>query len=98
MTNLLIISNQCDTDFKMINEGISERNIGLYGNLAKHWKSKVFWYSCRDSCLYEIENGKKKCVKRKPILFGLFRALPNVAIVIGYPHGLVNKGLFRICA
>jgi len=109
MTHLLIISSQCAIDHMMINEGISERNIGLYGTLARHWKedfkqSKVFWYSCRDSCLYEIEKGGIKCVKRMPILFGLFWVfkntsqrfpVPYLAIVIGYPHGLF-EGLRKL--
>ena len=103
MTNLLIISNQCAIDPKMINEGISERNIGLYGTLARQWKedfknSKLFWYSCRNSCLYEIEKKGIKRIKKMPMLFGLFWALKNtshrfsfpLAIVLGYPHGLFD--------
>ena len=109
MTNLLIISSQCAIDPKSINEGISERNIGLYGTLAKHWNedhknTNLFWYSCRNSSLYEIEKNTIKFIKKMPMFFALFWVLkntsqrfsvPHLAILLGYPHGLF-EGLKKL--
>ena len=59
MVNLLIISWVLAVNLNDVHEGISARCAGLYGSFISDWKkqfdnSRIYWYSCKESCLYEI--------------------------------------------
>lgn len=101
MVNLLIISKDITINSKNIREGIGHRYAGLYGSFVNHWRndveeSKVYWYSCREYCLYEIKKKGAECVRKTFMPFAVFKSFkeasksssPRLIVIIGYPHGL----------